>query len=77
MKRDYKGSGEWTAAPWYANSDGYIGPSIDNVLGDTTFYNMIFEEQWTPKVNEDWEEKLTGLNVHVYSDYKVKLETAN
>lgn len=56
-----------------------------DVPGDTTFYNMIFEDanenpvdiQWTPKVNEDWTNKLTELNVHVYSDHKVKLETAN
>ncbi|HIH97085.1 MAG TPA: hypothetical protein HA348_06380 [Thermoplasmata archaeon] len=69
----------------YVTLEGYGVYDDSDVPGDTTFYNMIFEDanenpvdiDWTPKVNEDWEEKLTGLNVHVYSDHKVKLETAN
>ena len=55
-----------------------------DVPGDTTFYSMTFKHDgstvditWDDYVWPEAEEILTGLGVVIYSDIKVKLETAN
>jgi hypothetical protein len=59
--------------------------SNDDVPGDTTFYDMTFLDSdgndvdidWEPEYDPDNPDWLTGLNVVIYSDSRVKLETAN
>lgn len=62
--------------------EGYNIDGDSDVPGDTTFYNMDFSYQSNP-VDITWNSDiddtapLTGLDVTIYSDSRVELETAN
>lgn len=63
--------------------EGYDIDDDDDVPGDTTFDNMYFRNRYWITVDITWQDSiaegtgLSDLDVVIYSDSKVKLETAN
>ncbi len=68
----------------YCAFEGYDLDDDDDVPGDTNFHDMVFLDSdgsiditWQGRVDSDADDDLTGLQVQIYNDARVKLHTAN